>query len=64
MLWTSALGESPVFNFTLYILRFLLRQDNLTRLQVHEVVAVVVKESSEESMIQSVQYATVIFKIL
>ena len=45
--------ESPVFNFTLYILRFLLRENNLIRLQVHELVAVVIKESSEESMIQS-----------
>ena len=53
MLWTSALGESPVFNFTLYILRFLLRENNLTRLQVHELVAVVIEESSAESMTQS-----------
>ena len=53
MLWTSALGESPVFNFTLYILRFLLTENNLTRLQVHELVAVVIEESSEESITQS-----------
>ena len=46
--------ESPVFNFTLYILiRFLLREKNLTRLQVHELAAVVIEESSEESMTQS-----------
>ena len=54
MLRSSVLGESPVFNFTLYILiRVLVRDNNLTRLQVHELVAVVIEESSEESMTQS-----------